>query len=242
MKRIGLLVVVLAVVLSGPAAWADFYVIGGGGGVGTRITSVPYTISTPGFYYLSGNLTYSGTGYAITVSVDDVTLDLMGFSLTNSGETGSTVGIYMNGRTNVEIRNGTVRGFKYGLDCPYGHNLRAINVRAAGNGYGIYFEGDNHLIKSCNVIYNNTYGIFMRSGIITGCVSSNNGYGIRLLGPGSMLGNTAFNNASYNFMLGEIVSTAILVDRNSALGLNPNYWVTSAASEGVIWGTNAGTP
>ena len=60
---------------------------------------------------LAGNLTYSGSTNAITVSADDVTLDLMGFSLTNSGAKGSTYGINLSGRTNVEIRNGTVRGF-----------------------------------------------------------------------------------------------------------------------------------
>ncbi len=52
--------------------------------VGTKITSVPYTISTPGFYFLAGNLTYSGSSNAITISVDDVTLDLMGCILTNA--------------------------------------------------------------------------------------------------------------------------------------------------------------
>ena len=83
-----LVALLAAVLLSGSAAWAqgDFYVIAGGGPpVGTKISSVPYTITQPGFYFLTGNLTYNGAGNAITVSANNVTLDLMGFSLSHTG-------------------------------------------------------------------------------------------------------------------------------------------------------------
>jgi hypothetical protein len=244
MKRIGLLAVVLTVVLSGTAAWADFYVIAGGRPPGTRITSAPYTISTPGFYYLGGNLTYSGggSGYAIFVSVDDVTLDLMGFSLINGGPLDSTLGILIHECTNVEIRNGVVRGFFYGVSSsPSVNHCRVLNVRATDNARGISLNGSDHLIKGCNVSNNNVYGIILTSGVIMDCVASNNQSGIRLYGPGSVLGNTAVNNSSFNFDLGNAVPTAILVDGNSAFGLGINYSVVSGTT-GVQMGNNAGTP
>ena len=118
MKTWNWLVALLAVVLlSGSAAWAaeDFYVIAGGGAVGTKITSVPYTITQPGFYFLTGNLTYNGTGNAITVSANNVTLDLMGFSLSYTGSAAQPNGIFMTGRSNVEIRNGSIIGFWTGV-------------------------------------------------------------------------------------------------------------------------------
>jgi len=37
------------------------------------------------------------------------------------------------------------------------------------------------------------------------------------------------------------VATAIMVDRNSAFGLNPNYYVEPNTT-GVQWGINAGAP
>jgi len=78
-------------------------------GVGTQITAVPYTITAPGFYYLGGNL--SGRIY---VHSSNVTLDLMGFTISGSG-VGSGTGISISGTTsgleNVEIRNGTIRNF-----------------------------------------------------------------------------------------------------------------------------------
>lgn len=243
MKRIGLLAVVLAVVLSGPAAWADFYVVAGGGRVGTKITSVPYEISTPGFYYLGGNLTYSGSGNAIFVSVDDVTLDLMGFSLTNGGPKGTTSGIYMDGRTNVEIRNGTVSGFSFGVieQSSSSNQHRALNIRATANSLGIVFYGSNHFVKGCNASNNSGTGIGIDSGVITDCVASNNSTGIRIQLYGSVLGNIALNNSSYNFSFGTGGASAILVNNNSAFGMTTNYFVMTGTT-GIKWGTNAGAP
>jgi hypothetical protein len=232
----------IVLIFRGSAAWADFYVIGSG--VGTKITSVPYTISTPGFYYLGGNLTYSGSTNAITVSADNVTLDLMGFSLTNSGALGSTYGINLTGRTNVEIRNGTVSGFNWGVyDGLVSTNgkHRAINVRAYGNSVGITLAGINNLIKGCNASNNTNTGLMLGSGLITDCVASNNAFGINVSGPGNVLGNVVFNNSVRSFALGHGVATAIMVDRNSAYGCNPNYYVFPPTT-GVEWGINAGAP
>ncbi len=266
MKRLGLVAMVLALVLGSTTAWADFYVISGGGPpVGTKITTVPYTISTPGFYYFGKNLTFSGgtDTVAITISADDVTLDLMGFSLTNGGGNFPR-GIYMNGRSNVEIRNGTVGGFKGGVyeASDLGSKHRVINVRAANNRIdGIRLEGNNHQIKNCNSSNTNSgYGIWLHSGVISGCnasynplgiglrtgivtecYASNNNKGIFILGQGNVLGNTAFNNSENNFYFGNGVATAIMADRNSAFGLSTNYYVYPGTT-GIRWGVNAGTP
>ena len=60
MKRtLWLLACLGALLLSAAPVPADdgFYVIAAGQpSVGTKITSLPYTISTPGYYYLTGNL------------------------------------------------------------------------------------------------------------------------------------------------------------------------------------------
>ena len=46
----------------------------------TLISSLPYTISEPGSYYVTGNL--SSTTNGIVIESSFVTVDLMGFSLT----------------------------------------------------------------------------------------------------------------------------------------------------------------
>jgi hypothetical protein len=244
MKRKMWLLTLMLALLCGQAAWAqDMYVVAVGG-VGTRINTVPYTISAPGFYYLGNNLTHTGAGTAITVNADDVTIDLMGFSLSLDGVIGTQTGILMSGRTNVEIRNGTVRGFLYGiLENNLGGRHRIIGIRATNNGSaGISLGGNNNLIKGCTSSNNTTHGIIFGSGKVIGCIADNNAAGISISGQGSVLGNSASGNSTRNFYCGSGSATSILVDGNTALGFNPNYIIPGATTGVVITANNSGTP
>jgi hypothetical protein len=58
----------------------------------TPISSLPYKITAPGSYYLTANLTATGNGAGITISANNVTLDLNGFALIGGGS-GSVAGI-----------------------------------------------------------------------------------------------------------------------------------------------------
>src|SRR5450631_969089 len=49
----------------------------------TPISSAPFTISTPGSYYLTANLPVT-TGNAIVISANNVTLDLNGFTISST--------------------------------------------------------------------------------------------------------------------------------------------------------------
>jgi len=66
------------------------------------ISSVPYIIGESGSYYLTGDLAYTGAnGAAITVDVNDVTIDLMGYSLIGPGKgSGTNYGILIFGHSN----------------------------------------------------------------------------------------------------------------------------------------------
>jgi hypothetical protein len=217
---------------------------------GTKISSVPYTINNPGFYFFTGNLNYSSTtGNAITINADDVTLDLMGNTLTGPGAaTGTVEAITMSGRTNVEVRNGTVRNFFVGVhdgDINNGKKHRALNLRVTTTTFGIIFDGKDHLIKNCSASENINTGLHIGTGLIVDSVANNNGIGIQLDGPGSALGNTACLNSSTNFRFGGagLYPTSILVDRNSAYGLLINYAKSPSNSGGIlITANNSGTP
>jgi len=141
-RKLWLLALVGAVLLSAAPVLADdgFYVIAGGGKpVGKEITSVPYHITESGMYYLSRNLTsVSTTASAIWVDADNVTLDLMGFTVSGPGKTGnSAVGINIYLHSGVEVRNGCITLFGgdgvhcTGINCRI-IGLRVINVGAAG--------------------------------------------------------------------------------------------------------------
>lgn len=241
-KKLGLLTIIWLLILStGPLGADDgFYVIGGGGaGVGTRITSVPFTINNSGLYYLGRNLEYNGTSTAITIAADYVTLDLMGRSLTYSGAGADTTGIFMVGCTHVEIRNGIVKGFSRGVyeSSLNGANHRVCNIRATYNtDTGILLYGKNHLVKGCTSCNNTFNGIFIDSGAIIGSVAGDNDqYGMVLRGPGSLLDNVANNNTSSGFVIH--LDANILVDGNSAAGNDINYLLGGPNTK---WGLNAG--
>src|SRR3977135_3688451 len=84
----------------------------------------PYTITQPGSYRLSGNLTVPNVNAAaINVTADNVTIDLNGFSIigptvctggppvTSCSPTGTGAGIATsNAQSNLTVMNGTVRG------------------------------------------------------------------------------------------------------------------------------------
>jgi len=201
-----LLVLVAAVLLNAASLQAadNFYVIATGPPtVGTKITSLPYTITASGYYYLTGNLSYAG-GNAITVNNDNVTIDLMGFSLIGPSNSSLYSGIYMNGRKNVEVRNGTVSGWHLGVSeySNAGSHHRMIGVRANGNRYGIYLNGTDHLIKGCIAsqgTFGSGSGLVIGTGTIGGCTAMNfikvdsySGFGI-FIGGGTASGNVVAN-------------------------------------------------
>lgn len=196
-----------------------------------------FTISESGSYYLTGNRNCSGIG--IQVNADDVTIDLMGYTLIGP-DSGTNYGVYMDERSNVEIRNGTIKGFgNYGIceaNDTTGKNHRVVNVRAISNGNGgIYLGGLGHLVSNCLASDNGTssaasvYGIYVNSGsTVIGNTVYKNGdlatgnyvYGI-FAGPGcTVTGNTAsFNGfaAVNSSVYGIYASTASTVTGNTTI-------------------------
>ena len=75
----------------------------------TPIGLLPFTVSNPGSFYLAANLTGAAGTNGITITTNDVTLDLNGFTLTGAG---SNNGVDIVGkRLNVVVRNGAIRNW-----------------------------------------------------------------------------------------------------------------------------------
>src|SRR5262245_11395448 len=74
----------------------------------TPISSAPFTISQPGSYYLTRNITVS-SGNAITIATNGVTLDLNGFTIRSTAGSATNAAILLNsGLRNVAIANGFI--------------------------------------------------------------------------------------------------------------------------------------
>ena len=85
------------------------------------IPYVPFEIIEEGAYCFTGNLETTNES-AITISADNVTINLNGWTLdgSSSGNATSSNGIFAYQRKNITIRNGTIRGYFYGIFhcCP----------------------------------------------------------------------------------------------------------------------------
>ncbi|MHC4487363.1 MAG: right-handed parallel beta-helix repeat-containing protein [Planctomycetota bacterium] len=182
------------------------------------IPNLPYTISESGSYCLTQNLIHTDESTnAIEVNADNVTIDLCGYSIigptTTHNETCS--GIYMDGRKNVEIRNGTITNFPNDgiseLDTGVvseasGH--RVINVRVTSIGaHGIVLWGSNHTVRDCTVTQTQIsieqgFGAITCGNMTTviGNVVSENGIvGIRA-GGGCMIRDNTLANCSFGII------------------------------------------
>ncbi len=73
------------------------------------IASAPYTISSPGVYYLTRDLNGAG-GTAITISASPVTLDLNGHAITNTANA-----VIATDQAQITIRNGTINATGRGV-------------------------------------------------------------------------------------------------------------------------------
>ncbi|MCF8055840.1 MAG: right-handed parallel beta-helix repeat-containing protein [Desulfocapsa sp.] len=170
--------------------------------VGTEIVSLPYTISASGFYCITKNLKASSNG--IIVAANDVTIDLLGFTITGPGKSsGENHGVRIEGRSNVEIRNGTIANF--GKNAVYenstdGKNHRVLNMRLLNNGHnGISLNGWNHAVKECTVADNGFIGIWGGNGaIISGNNVYNNANHGMYVSRSLVINNLSFNNGMMN--------------------------------------------
>jgi parallel beta-helix repeat protein len=101
------------------------------------------------------------TGNAITINTSNIVLDLNGYKIGGLGAGTATQanGIYAYQQQNITIKNGTVRGFLYGIKLddvsPYttsqGHVIE--DIRADQNTYsGIWIAGNGNIIRNNLII------------------------------------------------------------------------------------------
>jgi parallel beta-helix repeat protein len=129
----------------------------------TAITSLPYIITVPGVYCLTGDLFPSmSSGYAIDIQAPVVVIDLNGHRLGggNAGPGTQAIGIHALNQKDITIKNGTIRGFQYGVllqdnsngyASTGGHVLDGLRVDS--NTYvGLQVQGSGNIVRNNQVV------------------------------------------------------------------------------------------
>jgi hypothetical protein len=225
----------------------------------TAITSVPYTITLPGIYCLTQDISTAMTfGVAIDIQANGVVLDLNGHKLGGLGAGPATLatGIAALKRQNVTIRNGTIRGFKSAIDlydhfpwdASQGHLIERVRVDQ-NTLRGILVVGRGIIVRDNQVVA--TGGSTAYGAHVNGSGIETVGYGNRIInndivsvikkGTGTAWGIGASHVDSADILIvgNRISGTDIGIDYNDAHGKYRDN-LTSGVSVRFIGGTNAG--
>jgi hypothetical protein len=185
------------------------------------------TIESAGSFYLTGNLTMAGEGNGITVTVDDVTIDLMGFSLIGDGAAldGDAIGAppIIADRSNITIRNGIIRGWP---DDGIDFNLSADDLRIEDL-HILDCGGDGVFVGNSAVVHDVTVENCGESGIstnlnstLTNCVAYGNGGNGFRTGTSSVVTNcAAYDNGENGFQVDGSVTGCVAAE-NSLAGIS----------------------
>jgi hypothetical protein len=135
----------------------------GQSGTCTPITGVPTTITTPGVYCATGNLTLSpliAAIPAITVESSAVVVDFNGYRLLCRGcplLINGPTGVLVTGQKNVIIRNGLISDFHYGIRS-FTQATIVEDMSLSNNFDGIIVNGGGSIVRR-NFLRLNTLGI-----------------------------------------------------------------------------------
>jgi hypothetical protein len=136
---------------------------------------MPYDVDQPGSYVVTENLTGSAASNGITISADDVTIDLNGFALT--GVPNSKDGISAGSNyENIKILNGSIQNWgEDGIDISGVTNAIVRELRVSHNADDGMRVGYASRVSDCTLLENTHDGLVAQNGsIVARCVARDN--------------------------------------------------------------------
>jgi hypothetical protein len=219
------------------------------GVVATAITTLPFTITASGNYYLPANLTVNlSVGAAITVNASEVILDLNGRSLVDVAPTNQATGVFVNDQVDVTVQNGDIVGFGIGVyfspnSADNNRKNTASNLRLDNNLIGVAsVSGHSNWVKdsiidggSVGIYFNQDLGSRAENNILEEQAAVElNQTGVALVSTGS-LGVLFDNNLVYkgSAAVGQIMSGTDKYRFESFTGFNKLSPLTGGTNEGA---------
>jgi parallel beta-helix repeat protein len=198
------------------------------------ITNIPLTISAPGSYYLTTNLTGTAGQNGITITTDDVTIDLNGFTLTG-GASGPSNGIFADVlRENLLVRNGVVRGWPGdGIKFQAVRNCWLVDVGVYSNGmFGV--NSGQSIMERCVGAFNSVGFITGAGSVFRDCTAfSNTGTGIAADKGSIVMGCSAYDNGSGGISVtqgGQVSQCAAYRNSGNGIAAGDGSTVTDCSS------------
>lgn len=188
----------------------------------------PITITNPGSYILSGNVTLSAAAAAangMEIRSDDVSIDLNGFAIRCNrtgapggpcrGQTGGGDAIEIVSGRNIHISNGTVRDFpQHGINASGNTTSYSLDaVRAINNGMNGIDSGGSGQILRAFATDNGQIGLLLRSGgalVLDAYTNTNGSVGIQKnAASDAAIGRSQFHDGTNSITAANLVDCII---------------------------------
>ncbi len=126
-------------------------------------------LTQPGHYEVKRGFMADDTGNGIVIAASDVTVDLAGHAIHGSATPGAGVRV-MPGVSNVTITNGSLTGFRVGVDVTGATNVRVEGLQIKGGDMGgpppgeigVLIVNSRAVVVERNVVTGTFLGIFVR--------------------------------------------------------------------------------
>lgn len=183
-----------------------------------------FTITEPGRYVVTSDITYAST--VITINADRVDLDLDGHVLTSTST--SLPVIKVQSQSHVRIHSGVLRGGREGVNARFSSDTRLDSLQIidpAGNGVE-YWDSSDISVRDCVIRDAGAVGIEIDSALSlstgalidnlisapgTDGIYSHNSTGLRLSGNtihNAGAAGMSFDSSAFNLLHGNVIETA----------------------------------
>lgn len=196
-----------------------------------------FIIDEPGSYYLTANVTTATNGVSgIQILADNVTIDLMGFTLRSTAASPGPGITYSFERLACTVRNGTIEGWFDGIRGAGANQCRFERLILRQNLQDGMTVGDDCFVVDCLAYENGAFGFDLDSnGVIRGCTSADNGSaGYFLAANGGVTDCAANQNVGDGFDLstgGMVSNCRSSVNGGDGIDVGSDSLVTGCLSE-----------
>lgn len=205
-------------------------------------TGANFVIAQPGSYYLTGSVTGQAGRNGIVIRANNVSIDLLGFTVQGVSGSGDGIVVEGNNRSGITITNGYVNGWGASGISLFGgaRNIRISHITASNNGGSGIFASSGALITNCLAASNGS-GIDVTSFCsISDCIAqSNTTDGFRIQSRCHAVNNLSANNGGSGFLMSDSGVGGNRVEANSSL-LNLGRGFSGATTGNIFLRNMAG--
>jgi len=139
------------------------------------ISSLPYTITESGSYYLTTTID-AGSDAGISISANNVSIDLNGYTLLGDGSTSNSAILTTSGFSNINIYNGFIDNWgSHGINLQNSNKINITHITVTQSSSAGLLIGTNAKISHCIASENGADGISCSTNaLITNCITSEN--------------------------------------------------------------------